>query len=191
MAKYDPYDSEGFAAVKGRDLIYSGDVTDRLWVFLCDNLKDKECRRLFLSSLGGYTYVMSAIIDLFEDLDDLTTYATGVCMSAAVPIIAAGTPGKRYATHRTRFLLHPGWDQFQHPMKLEDLQAESEEMAISEDMYAKIMHRYCTHTLDWWRKKLSVSKNWYFDVKTALDLGIIDHIVPDKIGRKIGRSKKA
>lgn len=192
--KYDPYDSDSFAAVRGKkDLIYSGLVDDRLLVFLWDNLLNagtrldksegmaKEGRRLFINSTGGCTYTMSSIIDLFEEVDDLTVVATGACMSATVPIIAAGTPGKRLATHRTRFMLHPSWEIFEHPMELEDIDAEKGEFEAGEDAYSKIMSRYCHQSYLWWRKKLSKHKSWYFDAEKALELGIIDRIIPDKL----------
>ncbi|KKK80874.1 hypothetical protein LCGC14_2819120, partial [marine sediment metagenome] len=36
--RYDPYDSDCYAAINKKDLIYSGYVDDRLVVFLWDNL---------------------------------------------------------------------------------------------------------------------------------------------------------
>ncbi len=196
--RYDPYDSDCYAAINKKDLIYSGYVDDRLVVFLWDNLlkagirldKDnggagKEGRRLIINSSGGDVYCMNSIVDLFEQIDDLTIVANGACMSAAVPIVAAGTPGMRYATHRTRFMLHPGYEDMDCALKLIDFEAMRDELETTEDIYARILYRYTTPTLKWWIKQGKEQKDWYFDAKKALELGIIDHIIPDPIRGKV------
>jgi ATP-dependent protease ClpP protease subunit len=153
----------------------------------------KEGRRLFLNSGGGHVHDMLSIVDLFEEAWDLATVATGTCMSAAVPVIAAGTPGKRFATWRTRFMLHPGWDCFDEPIEVEPMKAELEQFRESEVMYNEILARYCNNSVAWWNKKLSNHVPWYFGPEKALELGIIDHIIPDKLTpqKKAPRRKRA
>lgn len=192
LRRRDDGDEEGYSAVNGKDLIFAGLVGPKLCAFLWENLlrsgarlggdatTAKEGRRLFLNSPGGYEYDMNSMVDLIEETDDISTIATGMCMSAAVPIIAAGTPGKRYATHRTRFMLHPGWNDFEH-VEIEDLEAEKAEMDELETEYAAILSRYCKHARAWWRQKAGVHKPWYFDASVALEHGIIDHIIPDRV----------
>jgi ATP-dependent protease ClpP protease subunit len=190
----DEDDSEGYSAVLGKDLIYHGEVGPKLACFLWENVLRSKCRlidseagaakegrRLFLNSGGGSVYDMLSIIDLFEEAWDLATVATGTCMSAAVPIVAAGTPGKRFATWRTRFMLHPGWDCFEDPIEMEPLKAELEQFKESEILYNEIMARYCNNSTAWWNKKLTNHVPWYFGPEEALALGIIDHIIPDKL----------
>lgn len=194
--RLDDDDSPSCCAINGKDLIFCGDVGPKLSVFLWENLlragtrldedtaKAKEGRRLFLNSLGGCVYTMASIVDLMEEVENITTVATGACMSAAVPIIAAGTPGQRYATWRTRFLLHPSWEEFDgRRLEIEDLQAESDEMKEAERVYAHVMARYTDHTYSWWLKRGAVHKPYYFGPEDALKFGIIDHIIQDKGGR--------
>jgi ATP-dependent protease ClpP protease subunit len=184
----------GYSAVIGKDLIYCGEVCAKLTAFLWENLlrsgarlggdsTAKEGRRLFLSSPGGYIYDMISIVDLLEETYDVTTVATGICMSAAIPIIAAGSPGKRYATHRTRFMLHPSKSHIGE-VEIGDIDVERTEMEVLEDVYAGILSRYCKHDKRWWRRKGSVHKPWYFGADVALEHGIIDHIIPDRLIRE-------
>jgi len=200
---HNPYDMDGYAAVRGNDLIFSGDVDDRMFSFLWDGLlksgikldgpaaKGKENRRLFLNSLGGSCYTANSIVDLFEEVDDLTTIATGACMSAAVPIIAAGTPGQRFATHRTRFMLHPAYDTPDGRFERTDYQANEEEIAAVELIYSQVMARYCAGTLKWWQEKLSTHKPWYFSAEEAKKLGIIDEVMKDQLkGRQLKKRRK-
>lgn len=190
----DGDDDNGYGAVLGKDLIYSGIVGDKLHAFLWEHLlragtrldedasKTKEGRRLFLNSPGGTTETMFSIVDLFEETENLTTVATGQCMSAAVPIIAAGTKGKRYATSRTRFMIHPAWWMPGAPLEKEELDAEHQEFEVVHTQYADIMARYCKHSKSWWKSKLDVHKPWYFGPKEAQEHGIIDTIMtPERV----------
>ena len=192
----DEEDGGSCYAVIGKDLIFSGDVGPKLAVFLWENLlragsrldedtsKTKEGRRLFLNSSGGSTETMFSIVDLMEEVEDISTVATGSCMSAAVPIIAAGTPGKRYATHRTRFLIHPAWWDPIHPVEKEELAAETEEFEVIHDVYAAIMARYGKHSKEWWKAKLDTHRPWYFGASEAKQHGVIDHILADRLRKQ-------
>jgi ATP-dependent Clp protease protease subunit len=191
----DGDDENGYGAVLGKDLIFSGLVGDKLHAFLWEHLlragtrldedasKTKEGRRLMLNSPGGSTETMFSIVDLIEESWDLTTVATGRCMSAAVPIIAAGTPGKRYATARTRFMVHPSWMVFVSPVEKEELLSEGAEFAVVHSQYASIMARYCKHSRTWWLTKLDTHKPWYFGADEAVTHGIIDHVIVPERGR--------
>lgn len=194
--RWEDGDGEGYSAVLGKDLIFSGSVGDKLHTFLWEHLlragtrldedasKTKEGRRLFLNSLGGATETMFSIVDLIEESWDLTTVASGSCMSAAVPIIAAGTSGKRYATARTRFMIHPSWMVLGYPLEKEELAAHHLEMEVVHRQYAEILARYCKHTRAWWIGKLDVHKPWYFGPREALEHGIIDHIITPERARR-------
>lgn len=186
-------EDECFTAVIGKDLIVHGDIGAKLGAFLFENIMrsgcklvdgkntTKEGRRLFLNSFGGCTATMTSIIDLFEEAWDLSTVATGACMSAAVPIVAAGTPGQRFATWRTRFMLHPPSDVYESSVESTFLENELAELKDCEDKYASIMARYCKHNKKWWLSKCGGRTPWYFGAKEALQHGIIDHIITDKI----------
>jgi ATP-dependent protease ClpP protease subunit len=189
--RIDDDDDEGFGSVRGRNIVWSGSVGSKFATFLWTNLlatsskididggTPKEKRKLILNSCGGCLGDMLSIIDLFEEIDDLTTVATGSCMSAAVPIIAAGTPGKRFATWRTRFMLHPAWNEWDYPIELTELSAEYEEFKKNQSAYNAVMARYTKHTKRWWDNKLLDHQPWYFSAKEAKEHGIIDEVIPD------------
>lgn len=186
-------DEECFTAVINKDLTVHGDVGPKMSAFLWEHIMrsgcklvdgtgtTKEGRRLFLNSMGGCGLSMLSIIDLFEEAWDLTTVATGACMSAAVPIIAAGTPGKRYATWRTRFMLHPSWDSYENTVDRSFIENELAEFKDGDDKYAAVLARYCKHDKKWWQSKCDCRNPWYFGAKEALKHGIIDHIITDKV----------
>jgi ATP-dependent protease ClpP protease subunit len=179
-------DNEGTSAAAGRNLIYSGEVSNKLLVFLAEHIcsfggdETAKSPRLILNSFGGDVYAMNAIIDFMEMHGDITTIATGSCMSAAVPIIAAGKKGKRVATRRTRFMLHAGWTSYDRPLYIDYLRNEIDELALVEKLYAEALFQHTGHqTAAWWLKFCNSDPCKYLSPEEAIDLGIIDAVVED------------
>lgn len=181
---------DGSGWTSGNTVIWCGDVDNRMSAFLWANLMyhnkkttdAKEGKRLVVNSGGGCINEMCAIVDLMEEADLLTTVATGSCMSAAVPIVAAGTPGLRFATHRCRFMIHPPSIHI-GDSSIQDLDLERGEFSWAVEAYADIMARYCYHTRRWWRDRLSKGP-WYFGSQVAVEHGIIDTVLTDPLAPK-------
>ena len=69
----------------------------------------EEDIEFFISSSGGSLTEMFTIYDLMELVKrrrDIATFGYGKIASAAVPILAAGTKGKRYIAKNSRVMLH-------------------------------------------------------------------------------------
>ena len=63
--------------------------------------------QLYINSPGGSFTAMTAIYDTMRYLKpDVQTVCLGQAASAAAVILAAGTPGKRYALPNSRILIH-------------------------------------------------------------------------------------
>ncbi len=177
------------SAVVGKTLIYSGDINDNFVTFLWENLLKqgvdlwnkksgaaKESRRLILSSAGGSPENVLSIVDLFEHIEDLTTCATGTCMSAAVPIVAAGSADSRYATPRTRFMVHsPVWDNEASTRKFS--QVHVQELKLLEDQFADVLTKYTRKSRKFWLGLLKRDEGYFFNAEEAKELGVIDKIV--------------
>jgi ATP-dependent Clp protease protease subunit len=177
------------SAVVGKTLIYSGEVDDNFFSFLWENLllkgaeiweddtnKAKEDRRLILNSGGGDTETSFSVIDLFEHVEILTTVATGSCYSAAVPIVACGTPGYRCATPRTRFMLHSPWGAPDGDTEAHTEVARKEfERVRLETVRALVKYTKKSHSF--WNAKLKRDEGIYFGPEEALEWGIIDKIL--------------
>ena len=62
---------------------------------------------MYLNSGGGLPYAVNAILDVMAIVKcPITTVAMGACMSQSTLILAAGTPGRRYAMPSTRIMMH-------------------------------------------------------------------------------------
>jgi ATP-dependent Clp protease protease subunit len=164
----------------GNVLYFTGAVGNELHIFLASNLGPglaKPATRLILNSPGGDEYSCYSVIDLFESIDGIPILATGYCMSAAVPIVAAGRKGKRFATPRTRFMIHAGWTTYGRPMDRKYMECEKDEMDVLEDIYAEVLAKHTGYKNEkWWRDVGERDAPWYFSAEEALKMGLIDGI---------------
>lgn len=141
------------------------------------NRKSDLAKVLVLNSEGGFISIAHSVVDLME-LYPTPVIATGNCMSAAVPIVAAGKKGHRFATPKTRFMLHAGGNTYGKALTLDYMNAEAKEFKTSEKVYSEIMAEHTgTHSANWWFKKCNRESCWYFSPEEALELGIIDKII--------------
>ncbi len=63
--------------------------------------------RLYINSPGGDIYALLSIYDTMQYVrNDVSTTVMGMAASAAAVILAAGTPGKRFALPNSRVLIH-------------------------------------------------------------------------------------
>ena len=131
---------------------------------------------ILLNSPGGGIYSMCSVIDAIELCScPVRIIGTGMVMSAAVPILAAGEPGFRFIAPRTRLLLHP-------PRIVIAGISKNAEIALKE---TKILHKMYKDCLLKTTKMDSVLINQYvdnmqdnyFSATTSVKLGIADKVL--------------
>ena len=78
-----------------------------LWL---SNENDAKDIQVYINSPGGSIASGNSILDTFEYIESdslaINTIALGTAASMASILLVAGTPGHRYATKRSRILLH-------------------------------------------------------------------------------------
>jgi len=133
----------------------------------------------YISSGGGSVTDMFAVYDLMNIVKkhrDIATLGFGKIYSAAVPLLAAGTKGKRYMGRNARLMMHHcslnmgGATQpdirttFTELKKVEDMMVE----AIAENSQLSVGEIY---------NILSRNTDEYFSAEDALEMGIVDEII--------------
>ena len=81
----------------------------RMLVAEDEELEDTQDIEFFISSGGGSVNDMFTVYDLMSIVKpqrDIATFGYGRVYSAAVLLMAAGTPGKRYISKNTRVMIH-------------------------------------------------------------------------------------
>ena len=134
---------------------------------------------MFISTHGGCASDMFSILDVMEMVKnrtcDIETTGIGKVMSAGVPILAAGTKGKRKVGKNCRIMLHnvmagAGGTIF-------NMENELEEIKWVQDRYIETLAGYTKMTKAKIKKMLKTQRDVYISAEEAINLGIADEII--------------
>tara|TARA_B100000085_G_scaffold60353_1_gene53097 strand:- start:1747 stop:2451 length:705 start_codon:yes stop_codon:yes gene_type:complete len=134
---------------------------------------------MVVSTHGGTASDMFSILDVMDMIKnrtcDIETIGIGKVMSAGVPILAAGTPGKRKVGRNCRIMLHnvmasSGGTIF-------SMENELEEIKWVQERYIETLASYTKLTPKKIKKLLKTQKDVYLSAEEAIKMGIADEIV--------------
>jgi len=143
--------------------------------------EDEECPEdieFFISSAGGSVSEMFTIYDLMRLVKknrDIATFGYGKIASAAVPLLAAGTPGKRHIAKHARLMLHHCSSNASgaHP----NVRANFNELKKVEDMMVQVLAEHSKLSAGEIFNIFSKNTDEYFSAEEALEMGIVDKII--------------
>ncbi|WP_398986648.1 ATP-dependent Clp protease proteolytic subunit [Streptomyces sp. AK010] len=135
---------------------------------------------LYINSPGGTFHAMTALYDTMRYLScDVETICLGQAGAAASVLLAAGTPGKRFALPDARLVIH-------QPALPEPVRGQASDLAIQADELTRIRSRMeemlALHT-GRTREQVSadIERDKILTAQEAVEYGLIDGIIP---GRK-------
>ena len=135
--------------------------------------------KMFVSTHGGTASDMFSIIDVMETIKDNTcdieTVGIGKVMSAGVPILAAGTKGKRKIGKNCRIMLHNVMAGFDGTIF--NMENELKEIKWIQDRYIQTLAHYSKLTKKKIKKMLKSQRDIYISAEEAVKLGIADEII--------------
>jgi len=133
---------------------------------------------LRVSSTGGGVYDMLSILDTMENLKRtiaIKTIATGYVMSAAVPLIAFGTKGRRFAGKRCQFMIH-GIAGGAYG-KLVEIVETTKHLKHLQKLYIEALLATTNFPPKKFEEIVKSRGEFYFTSQEALKFGIIDKII--------------
>jgi ATP-dependent Clp protease protease subunit len=131
---------------------------------------------LIINSDGGSVYEALGIIDYIQSLDvKVNTICRGRAMSAAALILCAGT-GVRAASQYSTIMFHEISSDIYG--KSSDMKANVQHMEKLEEILLEILKSNSNKEKDYW-KNVTI-KDYYITPMEAMDLGVIDVIIPPK-----------
>lgn len=131
---------------------------------------------LIINSDGGSVYEALGIIDYIQSLDvKVNTICRGRAMSAAALILCAGT-GLRAASQYSTIMFHEISSDIYG--KSSDMKANVQHMEKLEEILLEIVETNSNKDKNYW-KNVTI-KDYYITPKEAMDLGVIDVIIPPK-----------
>ncbi len=124
--------------LKERRLFYTGAVNEHtaeimkvLLMYLEEDNNTKDIQ-MYIDSPGGEVYRGYGVIDVMNYIQcDVSTIVCGMAMSMGAATLAAGAPGKRYATRNGRVMIH-------QPLSGTQGQATDQQISVRETLNLKL-----------------------------------------------------
>ncbi len=129
---------------------------------------------LYINSPGGSITAGMAIYDTMQFIkNDVTTICVGQCASMGALLLAAGTPGKRFALPHSRILIHQpsGGASGQAT----DVRIMAEEILRMREMTSRIIANHSGQTFEQVEK--DVERDRILSPQQAKEYGLIDEVI--------------
>jgi ATP-dependent Clp protease, protease subunit len=137
---------------------------------------EKEIQ-MFIHSPGGQAYAGMAIYDTMQQLTaPIRTIAVGLTASFGTILLAAGTPGRRYALANATVHMHQPLGGAQG--QATDLQIQAEEVLRLRRRVEEILAYHTGQSEE--RIRRDIERDIYLQPDQALDYGLIDGILPNR-----------
>ncbi len=156
------------------DFVANAVVAQMLFLQMDDPKKDVH---VYINSPGGSVTAGMAIYDTMNFLQcDVVTYCVGMAASMATILLAAGTPGKRYALPNSRIMIH-------QPSGGAGGQASDISIAAKEIIrWRKVLNEVLSkHTgKDVAQVEKDSDRDYYMTAEEAKAYGIVDRVIAEK-----------
>lgn len=142
-------------------------------LFLAREDPEREIR-LYIHSPGGVIYAGLAIYDTMQAVScPIETIAVGSAASMATILLAAGTPGRRYALPNATVLIHQpaGGARGQAT----DVQIQAEEILRLRKRMNEILAKHTGQSIE--RIAADTERDFYMDAQQAKEYGLVDEII--------------
>ncbi len=146
-------------------------VAQLIWL---DSQDPEREIRLYINSPGGVIYAGMAIYDTMQQLSaPIQTVAVGVTASFGTVLLAAGTPGHRYALPNATIHMHQphGGTQGQAT----DIEIQAKEILRQREKINNILAHHTGQPLE--TIEHDVERDFYMSADEAKDYGLVDSVL--------------
>ncbi len=134
---------------------------------------DKDIH-LYINSPGGLIYPGLAIYDTLQLVKaPISTICVGSTASLATLLLAAGTPGKRYALPNSTIHMHPAGGGVRGYAP--DIAIQARELLRMQKKIHEVMSKHTGQTVE--KIAQDFDRDYYMDAQGAVEYGIIDEIL--------------
>lgn len=129
---------------------------------------------LYINSPGGSVTAGLAIYDTMQLIrPDVQTICVGQAASMGAVLLAAGSPGKRFALPNSRILIHQPWGGAQG--QASDIAIQAKEILRLRDRLNEILATHCKQTLE--KVKSDTDRDFIMGSDEAKAYGLVDQVV--------------
>jgi ATP-dependent Clp protease protease subunit len=130
--------------------------------------------QLYINSPGGSFTAMTAIYDTMRYLKpDVQTVCLGQAASAAAVLLAAGTPGKRYALPNSRILIHQPYTEGTGG-QISDLEIQADEILRMRSLLESMLSEATGKDVE--QISRDVERDKILTAEQAVEYGIVDQV---------------
>lgn len=129
---------------------------------------------LYINSPGGSITAGLAIYDTMQFVQcDIATYCIGQAASMGAVLLAAGTPGKRYALPHSRVMIHQPWGGAQGTVA--DIEIQAAEIKHQKKSLYEVLARHTGQSVEQIEK--DADRDNFMTAPAACEYGLVDHVV--------------
>jgi ATP-dependent Clp protease protease subunit len=138
---------------------------------------------IYINSPGGSFTALTAIYDTMQFVrPDIATYCMGQAASAAAVLLAAGTPGKRFALENSRILIHQPSGEGQG--QVTDLEIQANEIIRMRHLLETILSRHTNQPVE--RVRADIERDTILTAVDAKEYGIVDEVITTRKLNAVG-----
>jgi ATP-dependent Clp protease protease subunit len=129
---------------------------------------------IYINSPGGSVTAGLAIYDTIQFIrPDVTTYCIGQAASMAAVLLAAGTPGKRFALPNSRIIIHQPSGGFSG--QATDINIQAKEILRTRQRLNEILAQHTGQNLS--KIEQDVERDFIMTAEAGREYGIIDQVI--------------
>jgi ATP-dependent Clp protease protease subunit len=129
---------------------------------------------IYINSPGGSVTAGLAIYDTIQFIrPDVTTYCIGQAASMAAVLLAAGTPGKRFALPNSRIIIHQPSGGFSG--QATDINIQAKEILRTRERLNAILSNHTGQPIS--RIEQDVERDFIMTAAASKEYGIIDQVI--------------
>lgn len=166
------------------DDVSANDVMAQL-LFLESEDPDRDIS-IYINSPGGSFTSLTAIYDTIQFVrPDIQTICMGQAASAAAVLLAAGTPGKRFALENSRILIHQ--PSAQGEGQSSDIEIQAREILRMRSLLERMLAVHTGKSEEDIRKDIERDK--IFSADEAKDYGLIDEVIKTRKSSRLATAR--
>ena len=134
---------------------------------------------IYINSPGGSFTALTAIYDTMQFVKpDIQTICLGQAASAAAILLAAGTPGKRFALPNSRILIHQPYTE--GGGQASDVEIQAREILRMRKQLEAMLAKHTNRSLEQVEKDIERDK--ILTAEEAVEYGLVDRVLTTRGG---------
>jgi ATP-dependent Clp protease protease subunit len=141
---------------------------------------------MYINSPGGSFTALTAIYDTMQFVKpEIQTVCLGQAASAAAVLLAAGTPGKRFALENSRIIIHQPATEGGYGQS-SDIEIQAREILRMRSLLETLLSRHTGRTED--QVRLDIERDKILTAQEAVDYGLVDEVIKTRKASRLAVS---